>query len=308
MDDQNNLNNPSQNPTNPLDQNLSDQSSQSTKETPAINMTNIQENENQDVDIPSFTQMDSSTPPPPPIPIVEKIPNEEQGTNAPNLDISPVVSDNNKPKKKLGGKTIATILGILILVLGIGAGVFLLNQQQEIRTKAGACCNASGQPEGGLNGEYNYGTCESPYVCTNTGTSLCRGGYECKLGGNPTNPPGPTNPPAPTNTPLPPTPTGTPSIGAQCLDIKAYDTTWKLLTISDLANLSEGDKVRFTVIGNATSGAFDKAKFTINSSVQPETTAKKPNSEEFYVEYTIPAGITAFTIDAQVHHLTQGWI
>ena len=344
MDDQNNLNNSSQNPTNPLDQNLSGQNPQPVQEVPTIETTSvpektIQENENPDVSVPSFTQMDSSTPPPPPIPTVEEIPNEDQGSNVPNLDIPPIISNENKPKKKIGGKTIATILGILLLLGGVGTGVFLLNQQQDVKTKAGACCSPTG-------GEYQI-TCGPGYCCVHSGDSACMDqpepGYACKpCGGgteicsdgidndgdgkvdcvdpdctnnsfckNPTNPPNPTNtpnPPGPTNTPLPPTPTGTPVINYQCLNIKAYDTNWNLLTIDDLSNLQEGDKVRFTVAGTATSGTFDKAKFTINSVDQPETTAKKPSSEEFYSEHTIPAGITTFTIDAQIHHSTQGWI
>lgn len=414
MNDQNNINN--QNPTNPLDQSQIAENSKPIEEVVNINTQTVPsisqeekpiENESPSTENQGFLQMDSSTPPPPPIPTIEGIPNEEQGTNSPNLDIPTVISTDNKPKKKFGGKIIATILGVLLLVLGIGAGVVLLRQQQEIRTKAGACCGPS-----------DYMSCTSPYVCTNTGVSGCDGGMECILTGGsnfecttnanclsgfecadnkcqpigrctrnedcnsgftcvnwdcvetstcpsgtlkehagdfghcgwpvcgpgdeticmngctcpqgctctgpeypgtaggtfaskicecgggitPTIPPSnPTNPPSnPTNPPSSPT--------ASCINIKAYDANWNVLTAAELAELNPGDTVRFTVAGTATSGTFSKAKFKINTVTQPETTAKKPNTQEFYVEYVIPENIESFTINAQIYHSTQGWI
>lgn len=65
------------------------------------------------------------TPPPP----------GSQGGGPPG-DIPPVVS-SPKPKRKFGGKRlVATVLGILFLVGGIGAGVYLVQQQQDIREEA----------------------------------------------------------------------------------------------------------------------------------------------------------------------------
>lgn len=95
---------------------------------------------------------------------------------------------------------------------------------------------------------------------------------------------------------------------AQCLNIKAYDTAFNLLTVDNLKTLEAGDIFRFAVSGNAASGSFDKARFKINSgSFLPETTAKKPGTQEFYYEYTIPDGVTSFNITAQIHHSTLGW-
>ena len=105
-----------------------------------------------------------------------------------------------------------------------------------------------------------------------------------------------------------PSATPTPSSTVQCLNIKAYDASWNSLSATNLQSLKTGDIVRFTVSGTATSGTFDKAKFTINSVSLGETTSKKPSSEEFYTEYTIPSGTTSFTINAQIHHTTKGWI
>ncbi|MFZ5932481.1 MAG: hypothetical protein ACOYT7_00105 [Patescibacteria group bacterium] len=94
---------------------------------------------------------------------------------------------------------------------------------------------------------------------------------------------------------------------AQCLNVKAYDTSWNPLSPDDLAQLKAGDVVRFAVAGTTTGGSFDKARFKINGVQRPEVTQKKPGTEEFYDEYTIPEGITSFSIGAQIHHATLGW-
>jgi hypothetical protein len=74
-----------------------------------------------------------------------------------------------------------------------------------------------------------------------------------------------------------------------------------------LSALNAGNEVRFAVSGTATSGAFDKAKFTVNGTELGETSLKKPGTEEFYSEYTIPANVTSFTVSAQIHHSELGW-
>ena len=103
----------------------------------------------------------------------------------------------------------------------------------------------------------------------------------------------------------PPPPPG--ELSAQCLNVKAYDTNWTELKSEDLAKLKAGDKVRFTVAGQASSGNFDKARFKINGVQRPEVTGKKPATEEYFDEYTIPEGITTFSISAQIHHTTLDW-
>jgi hypothetical protein len=129
----------------------------------------------------------------------------------------------------------------------------------------------------------------------------------------PTPPPTPTEGPTPTASPSPtpsPTPTVTPTpppIGAACLDVKVYDTNWVLLSSSELSKLAPGDVVRFAVAGTTTSGGFDKTRFTINGTLRPEVTAQKPASDEFYDEYTIPDGVTDFTVSAEIHHTSLGW-
>lgn len=92
----------------------------------------------------------------------------------------------------------------------------------------------------------------------------------------------------------------------QCLNILAYDTNWTQIT--DLATLKAGDVVRFVAKGSTTQGSFDKARFTINSTLRPERTQVRPGTtNEFYDEYTIPTGATSLTIKAELHHTTLGW-
>ncbi len=114
-------------------------------------------------------------------------------------------------------------------------------------------------------------------------------------------PPGQTNPPGDNPTPTPPGPS------AQCLEVKAWDTDWNQLTAAQLSALSAGDVVRFTVKGGASSGTFDMARFTINTVVGSDVTTTKPTTGEFYYEYTIPAGVTSFTIKGEIHHVSLGW-
>lgn len=98
-----------------------------------------------------------------------------------------------------------------------------------------------------------------------------------------------------------PTPTPTGTISCQCSLIKAYDTTWKLLTSADLTALKAGDKIRFAVSGTTTSGTIDKSRFKINNGTYVETVTKKAETQEYYYEYTVPANVTSFSVEAQVH-------
>ena len=120
--------------------------------------------------------------------------------------------------------------------------------------------------------------------------------YRCVGTGGGTSAPAPTSPPPGT------TPT------AQCLDVKAYNTSWTQLTVAQLSQLRAGDRVRFTVAGTSVGGgSIDRARFRINGVTRPEVTQKKPGTEEYYDEYIIPSGTTTFSIHAQIHHTTLGW-
>ncbi len=92
-----------------------------------------------------------------------------------------------------------------------------------------------------------------------------------------------------------------------CTNIKAFDVNWTQLTVQQLTALNVGDKVRFTVVGDfrrSTQG-FDKARFTINGTQRPEVTGKRPTTDEFFDEYTIPVGTTSYTINAQIHNVAM---
>lgn len=95
---------------------------------------------------------------------------------------------------------------------------------------------------------------------------------------------------------------------AKCNDVKTYDFEWNLLTSDDLSNLKPGERVRFAVSGTASAGTFDKARFTVNGTLRSEVTTKKPGSQEFYDDYTIPQGVTNFTVKGEVHHSELGWL
>lgn len=134
-------------------------------------------------------------------------------------------------------------------------------------------------------------------VCEAGGRLECNtGGQHCTIeadsadckGANPTEPPGG-------------------SITAACQNVKAYTTSWVLLSNAELSNLEVGDKVNFCVLGTKTSGIFDMAKFTINGVVQATTTVQRPGSEDYCQDYTIPTSVNSFNVSAQIHHTTLGW-
>ncbi len=105
-----------------------------------------------------------------------------------------------------------------------------------------------------------------------------------------------------------PTPSPTPPITAACSDVKAYSATWTAYASTDLANLKSGNQVNFCVNGTAGSGTFDMARFTINGVLQPTTTGVRPGSTDLCQTYTIPAGVYAFDVTAEIHHVTLGWV
>jgi len=118
------------------------------------------------------------------------------------------------------------------------------------------------------------------------------------------------NPTAPTTAP---SPTAAPDIGAQCLDIRVYDTSWNRLTVAQMQELQPGDTIRLSVAGNTNLGFFSKARFTINNEKTPrETTQRDPhviNSiDGFYLDYIIPTGTTGLTIKGELYHANLGWL
>jgi hypothetical protein len=124
----------------------------------------------------------------------------------------------------------------------------------------------------------------------------------------PTTPPGQTATITPTKSATNTvTPTTTAVISASCSEVKAYNANGALLTPAQLAQLKPGDEVRFAVIGQTSGGSFSKARFTVNSAT-PVESATKNTAEEYYIDYTIPAGTATFNVKGEVFHSTLGWI
>jgi hypothetical protein len=103
------------------------------------------------------------------------------------------------------------------------------------------------------------------------------------------------------------TPTAVP-ITALCKNIQATDSDGNPFAIEDLTNLSAGEVVRFIVTGETSEGDYDQAKFLINSETLEATKLAETGAiTQFYIDYTIPEGVTSFSINAQLHHAELGW-
>lgn len=97
----------------------------------------------------------------------------------------------------------------------------------------------------------------------------------------------------------------TEKVTMQCNNVKVYDKDFNLLTSDQLKLLSAGDQIKVAVSGQTSSGSFDKARFSINGVDRPEVSSKNSATNEIYDEYTIPDGVTQFTIKAEIHHKEQ---
>ena len=153
----------------------------------------------------------------------------------------------------------------------------------------GACTETNGQPFSGT-----QNSCFCGVVQFDTGSGHTSFSSTCGCGGNDTPP---DDNPTPTS----------PAITAVCQNVKAYTTSWVLLTSAQLSQVDPGDSGYFCVTGVATGESFDKARFTINGVLQPETTTVRPGSTDFCQLYTIPTGVTTFNVTAQINHVTLGW-
>lgn len=140
-------------------------------------------------DFQNVPTIDTQTPPINPISPADEQPtnkpiNEPLGSAAPS-DIPPIVSG---PKKKFGGgKMIATILGILVLVGGVGAGILLTQQPQLFQQKAGSVNGCSPRQDLGTaaliasanatcNGDVSKNACclnSSVCIWSGTGADAC---------------------------------------------------------------------------------------------------------------------------------------
>lgn len=217
-------------------------------------------------------------------------------------------------------KFLATILGLVLLVAGVGTGVYLVGQQQRISTRALQCsgyvfevtrsgevsvrngttqAQVAQQAQVYINNQLlqtlsvpalqpgqsvTLGSVTVPD--TNIFTWRVTGAVDCQTSGE-----------------YPSSQSST-----SCSEVVAYDTQWNILSASDLSSLSAGDTVRFAVTGTTSEGTFEAAKFTINGVEQPETSLKKDQSTyEFYMDYEIPANVNNFEVKAMIKHSALGW-
>lgn len=97
-------------------------------------------------------------------------------------------------------------------------------------------------------------------------------------------------------------------ITASCLDVKVFDTQWNRILSSNFDTLEAGDVIRFSVGGSATDGTFSKARFIVNGASIGETSLIRPGTDEFYIEYAIPANIDQLSVKGEVLHSVLGWL
>lgn len=259
------------------------------------------------------------------------------GSAAPSDDVvmPAIVTTNGQKKKFAGGKFIATILGLFLLIGGIGAGVYLVGQNQNIKEKAwipkeadltnnssyigdnpdAVKTNKNSKKEldneessssqtttsqtvkdtGG--GIYNCGSGSAPECVGKKNGENSGGGKTCKIRED-----------GKTCSSVKDEALADATSTAQCQNVKAYSgANFVLLTPESISMIKQGDPLHFCVTGSASSGSFDKARFTINGVAQSETTLIRPGSTDFCQSYTVPAGVTTFNVTAQIHHLTLGW-
>ncbi len=124
----------------------------------------------------------------------------------------------------------------------------------------------------------------------------------------------PTSTSTPTLTPTPrPTSTVTPTTAlvGQCQDVRMYSSSWVLLSSSQLFALRPGNQIYFCARGSVVSstGSFDRARFTVNNVLYPDTTLLRPGTTgEFCQSYTMPNSVSNFSVRGQIHHTILGWL
>lgn len=270
---------------------------------------------------PAYAPMDNSSFP------VAAVQSGSQDTSALPQTSSPPTSPPDQPTEVVaqtpsGGsnkKKILAALGIVIMLFGIGAGVYAFRNYQAGSASAWDCSlytfniddngtvtvqNGSDRNEPLQKADvYINGTLvqtfDVPALSPGQGTTLgvvslptnqsytwrVDGTVDCENSGS----------------------KQVDTVSAECSNVIAYDENWVALTPNALSQLEEGDVVRFAVFGTASEGTFDMARFSINGAAAVESTDIKPSSQEFYYEYTIPAGEDTFNVSAEIHHSELGW-
>jgi len=194
----------------------------------------------------------------------------------PPLNVSPVVVTGGSGGglgKKMGRKGfVATILGIFLLVGGVGAGLYLTGQSQDIRDKAAT-----------------EDTIPEP-TATATATAVSTQ-YKCKeiraykVTGDETDP---------ANWTL--------LTATNLKTLKEDDVIYYTIvgTSTDTVTVNGGfDKAEFTI---------NSGTAIISANIKPKLTTDTTGNIEFYYEYTVPANRINFDIKGRLHHITAGWM
>jgi hypothetical protein len=92
-----------------------------------------------------------------------------------------------------------------------------------------------------------------------------------------------------------PTPTPTPLPG-QCSRIRVYKNDVSV----DPTTLSVGDVVKIAVKGTSA----NKGRIRVNGSAWTESNVKN-DDDEYYISYTVPSGISSFTVEAEIYTNSQ---
>ncbi|MBN1169145.1 hypothetical protein JXA63_04615 [Candidatus Woesebacteria bacterium] len=248
----------------------------------------------------------------------------DQNTNPPAVETGGMQDFITSPQpgaKTATGKIIATILSIFILAGGVMAGVFLVNQQQEIRSKASEqdClqsdnCIILQDPDD--NGSYQINGIIYDVYLTDENANIFGAGttedgcYRTLIDGNSLTweRVGPESEcknivniqvwmieiPEQTNDP----------VVSQCRDIKIYDNDWNQISENDL---NAGDNIYIAVASITNAGSIEQARFIINNTIQQPTNLIKPESNELYMQYTIPEDVDKLQIEVELKHSTFGW-
>jgi hypothetical protein len=91
-----------------------------------------------------------------------------------NSDVKVVGLANNQPKGKTNWKVVGALIGIIVLALGVIAGIFLVGQQQDIREKASEnnqCLEQCPGSDGVLR------NCHPPESSGNSEDSICNAAF-----------------------------------------------------------------------------------------------------------------------------------
>lgn len=240
-------------------------------------------------------------------------PNNNEGMSQGSAAPSDFPDTTPAPKKKFGrGKVIATILGLLLLVGGVGAGVFVTQTNQDIRERAASDVGYRHEQKCTKSGEssrwcWNYSDpiCEAdpghPVACSEVQSGWEASGFTCTGVTEPCGGQGGGGGGGGDYTPQCPGP------------VVAFDADWNMLSAEQLSLLQAGDVVRFGVANSMTLPVagdikLEGARFTINGSQNSEVSAADPSGKYFYQEYTITESDISsgtFSVSAQVKYLTK---